>query len=104
MGQQQDIPSSVVKTTILIVDDELPIIKLCKALLEAAGFTVLEAEGSSEALKIFAQHDRRIDLLLTDLILPPPHVFSLAPPPTNSLVSMAISWPFERPQSEKASE
>ena len=58
--------------TILVVDDELSIVKLCKALLEESGFRVLEAEGSSEALKICTHHDGAIDLLLTDLVLPPP--------------------------------
>jgi DNA-binding NtrC family response regulator len=64
--------SSELSPTILVVDDELPIIKLCKAQLEEAGFTVLEAEGSSEALKICTQHQGPIDLLLVDLVLPPP--------------------------------
>ena len=36
------------------------------------GFTVLEAEGSPEALKILAIRQEPIDLLLTDLMLPPP--------------------------------
>lgn len=58
--------------TILIVDDDLPIVNLCKAFLEEAGFTVLGTDGSSEALKICTQHKGPIDLLLTDLVLPPP--------------------------------
>ncbi len=58
--------------TILIVDDDLPIVNLCKAFLEEAGFTVLGTDGSSEALKICTQHKGPIDLLLTDLGLPPP--------------------------------
>lgn len=58
--------------TILVVDDEPSIGGLCKALLQQAGFRVLQAEGSSEALKICTQHEGRIDLLLTDLVLPPP--------------------------------
>ena len=33
---------------------------------------MLVTDGSSEALKICAQHDGAVDLLLTDLILPPP--------------------------------
>ena len=41
-------------------------------LFEEAGYTVLEADGSSEALKICTQHRGPIDLLLTDLVLPPP--------------------------------
>ena len=58
--------------TILVVDDEPSITKLCKAILQQADFSVLTAEGSSEALKICTQHDGPIDLLLTDLVLPPP--------------------------------
>lgn len=77
MEGHQENRSSETSSTILVVDDELPIIKLCKALLEGAGFTVLEAEGSSEALKICTQHQGPIDLLLTDLVLPPPR-FQLA--------------------------
>jgi DNA-binding NtrC family response regulator len=77
MERHQDSRSSESSSTILIVDDEVPIIKLCKALLEGAGFTVLEAEGSSEALKICTQYQGPIDVLLTDLVLPPPS-FQLA--------------------------
>lgn len=63
--------------TILIVDDEPAILDLCAAVLEPAGFAILKAEGSSEALKICAQHTGLIHLLLTDLVLPPP-TFQLA--------------------------
>lgn len=70
-GQQDSVPRSV-SPTILVVDDEPIITKLCKTILQQAGFLVLEADGSSEALKICAQHEGPIDLLLTDLILPPP--------------------------------
>ncbi len=72
MERLRDGRSSDVSPTILVVDDELPIIKLCKALLEGAGFSILEADGSSEALKICTEHQGPIDLLLTDLVLPPP--------------------------------
>ncbi len=63
--------------TILVVDDEPTIAMLCKLILEQAGFSVLGADGSSEALKICTQHEGTIDLLLTDLNLPPPS-FQLA--------------------------
>lgn len=63
--------------TILVVDDEPAIVGLCRTLLQQAGFRVLQAEGSSDALKICAQHDGPIDLLLTDLVLTPP-TFQLA--------------------------
>lgn len=72
MTAPQDIQHPGVPATILVVDDELPIIAVCKAFLEGVGFTVLEADGSSDALKICTQHQGPIDLLLTDLVLPPP--------------------------------
>jgi DNA-binding NtrC family response regulator len=58
--------------TILVVDDDPSMMLICAKTLRAEGFIVLEAEGSSEALKILATHPKPIDLLLTDLILPPP--------------------------------
>jgi len=64
--------STQTPATILVVDDEPSIVKLCRALLQPEGFTILEADGSSDALKICAKHEGPIDLLLTDLVLPPP--------------------------------
>jgi len=72
MENQRRPPSASSSATILVVDDESSIVTLCKTLLEGAGLTVLEANGSSEALKICTHHDGPIDLLLTDLVLPPP--------------------------------
>ena len=53
--------------TILVVDDDPSIRLICVKTLCAKGFTVLEAQGSSEALKMLATHQEPIDLLLTDL-------------------------------------
>lgn len=72
MSRQHDFVPRSVSPTILVVDDELAITKLCKTILQQAGFSVLDADGSSEALKICTQHEGPIDLLITDLILPPP--------------------------------
>ncbi|MGC4095685.1 MAG: hypothetical protein QM706_01095 [Nitrospira sp.] len=77
MEQQRDELSLVDSPTILAVDSERSSLSLCKAILEGAGFTVLEADGSSDALKICTQHSGPIDLLLTELVLPPPE-FQLA--------------------------
>ncbi|OQW36651.1 MAG: hypothetical protein A4E19_15095 [Nitrospira sp. SG-bin1] len=70
--------------TILVVDDERPVVQFCATLLKEAGFMVLEADGSSEALKLCTQHKGPIDLLLTDLVLPPPGF---------QLVSMSNQFP-----------
>ncbi len=72
MENQRRTPSAISSATILVVDDESSIVTLCKTLLEGAGLTVLDADGSSEALQICTHHDGPIDLLLTDLVLPPP--------------------------------
>jgi PleD family two-component response regulator len=72
MSGQQDIMPQSLPPTILVVDDEPTVTKLCKTILQQAGFLVLDADDSSVALKICAQHEGPIDLLLTDLILPPP--------------------------------
>jgi CheY-like chemotaxis protein len=63
--------SSLAKT-ILVVDDDPSTMLICVKTLRAEGFTVLEAEGSPEALQILSTHQEPIDLLLTDLMLPPP--------------------------------
>jgi DNA-binding NtrC family response regulator len=65
------------KQTILAVDDDTTIVHLCAAILEPAGFSVLPATNSSEALKLCKNHPGPIHLLLTDLVLPPP-AFSVA--------------------------
>jgi len=72
MSEQQNSTPQSASQTILVVDDEPSITKLCKAILQQAGFTVLVTDGSSEALKLCTQHEGPIDLLLTDLVLPPP--------------------------------
>ena len=71
MDADAPISSSDAKT-ILVVDDDPCMMLICAKRLCAEGFTVLEAEGSSEALQILATHQQPIDLLLTHLMLPPP--------------------------------
>lgn len=70
--QAQQSQLAETSSTILVVDDEVPITRLCKALLEESGFTVLEADGGSDAIKLCTQHRGPTDLLLADLVLPPP--------------------------------
>jgi len=65
------------KQTIIAVDDDTAIVHLCATILDQAGFSVLPATNSSEALKICKNHPGPIHLLLTDLVMPPPE-FSFA--------------------------
>ena len=57
---------------VLVVDDDLSIRLFCTTNLKKAGYQVLEAEGSSEALARYTHPTAAIDLLLNDLFLPPP--------------------------------
>jgi PAS domain S-box-containing protein len=56
--------------TILVVEDELPLLRLMHHILESFGYKVLDSSTGKEALAIWEQHRAKIDLLLTDLILP----------------------------------
>jgi len=56
--------------TILIVEDQDEVRKLTRRMLEARGYQVLAAASGADALRIADQAARRIDLLLTDVIMP----------------------------------
>jgi two-component system, NtrC family, sensor kinase len=54
--------------TILIVDDDRSIVRLCQRLLERASFKVFASTDPLEAIKILTAH--RVDLLLSDIRMP----------------------------------
>ena len=62
----------VLSQTVLIVDDDPSTVLICRKALMSAGFHVLDASGSAEALKICAEYADDIHLLLFDLFLPRP--------------------------------
>ena len=55
--------------TVLVVDDDAAVRKLAARILDRQGFRVLEAEDGEEALGAARSADR-VDLLLSDLVLP----------------------------------
>jgi signal transduction histidine kinase len=56
---------------VLLVDDESSIREMAATVLRDYGYTVLEAENGSEALRVIHNaDDGKIDLLLTDVIMP----------------------------------
>ena len=54
--------------TIMIVDDELHMVELEKAILEAEGFKTLSALGGAEALKLLEKS--KPDLVILDMMMP----------------------------------
>ncbi len=59
-------------STILIVDDDPSTLLLSAKPLQEAGYTVLQAPGSSEALRLYAEYPNPVHLILADIFLPPP--------------------------------
>ena len=56
--------------TVLIVEDEQMILKLCQTMLQRQGYQVLCAASPEEAIMICENHDDPIDLLITDVVMP----------------------------------
>ncbi len=55
---------------VLVVEDERTVLDLAAITLRSCGFDVLTASGPLEALKIFERYAGKIDLLLTDVMMP----------------------------------
>ena len=58
------------KETILLVEDEANLRRMAKQYLENQGYTVLEATDGTAAIQVCFAFAGRIDLLLTDVIMP----------------------------------
>ncbi len=60
----------MVRQTIRLVDDEPQIRTLVRSLLVRHGYHILEAGDGAEALAILDDNPARVDLLLTDIVMP----------------------------------
>ncbi len=56
--------------SILVVEDDAPVRRLTAKALSMAGYDVIEAADGNEALSVFNADPERIDLLITDVIMP----------------------------------
>ena len=55
---------------ILLVEDESMVREVTGQVLLHAGYSVLESRNAKEALQIANSHEGRIDVLLTDIVMP----------------------------------
>jgi PAS domain S-box-containing protein len=56
--------------TILVVDDDEPVLELAREFLERAGFAVLTAPGGQAGIDRFRSHSGEIDAVVLDLVMP----------------------------------
>jgi two-component system, cell cycle sensor histidine kinase and response regulator CckA len=56
--------------TILLVEDEAPLRALDRSILEGYGYEVVEADSAGMAIERWREHQNRISLLLTDIVIP----------------------------------
>jgi len=65
------VPDSLHGTeTILLAEDEDGVRSLIRHLLKSNGYTVLDAANGADAVRLFEQHGKSIDLLITDVVMP----------------------------------
>jgi PAS domain S-box-containing protein len=56
--------------TILVVDDEPQVLKVCSLMLKRLGYKVLTAPGGKQALELLRQDGEKISLVILDLTMP----------------------------------
>jgi two-component system, cell cycle sensor histidine kinase and response regulator CckA len=64
--------------TILLVEDETFVREVACEVLRAAGYEVIPAKNASEATRYYERQHSRVDLVLTDVVLPDENGYILA--------------------------
>jgi CheY-like chemotaxis protein len=73
VGTKRATPPEVVvggAETILVVEDEEPIRRAAKRILEKHGYRVLLAADGREALDVLGEHRNVVDLVISDVVMP----------------------------------
>ena len=55
---------------VLIVDDDPAVLEVAAKVLERIGYEVLQAAEGAQALELLRSHTGRLDLVLTDVVMP----------------------------------
>jgi PAS domain S-box-containing protein len=64
--------------TILFVEDELSILNIGRIMLERLGYHVLTADTPAGAIRVIKEHESRVHLLITDVVMPEMNGWDLA--------------------------
>jgi len=70
VGKQLESSSALVTETILLVEDDEMVRRLASDILREKGYQVLVGKTGEEAMRICREHKGRIDLMLTDVVMP----------------------------------
>jgi DNA-binding NtrC family response regulator len=69
-AQPSETPAAARNETVLLVEDEPTLRDLAQMLLQELGYQVISASSGLEAQHAWAKDKERIDILLTDLVMP----------------------------------
>ena len=67
---RQAVPDKASNQTVLVVEDEEAVGQIVQSSLQEHGYRVLRAANALEALQTYNEESGRIDLLLTDMVMP----------------------------------
>lgn len=56
--------------TILVVEDDVPLSRLVRKVLEEKGYRVLTAHDGIEAVNVYSRHKGEVALVFSDMVLP----------------------------------
>lgn len=70
LNDQETPPALAGSETILLVEDEDGVRRIASQILGEQGYEVIVASDGAEALQLVREHSARIDLLLTDVVMP----------------------------------
>jgi two-component system, cell cycle sensor histidine kinase and response regulator CckA len=83
-AQKQVPPKNASGQIILLVEDEMALLKMTTRMLKGLGYTVIAASTPGEAIHLAREFQGRIDLLMTDVVMPEMNGRNLA----NNLMSL----------------